>query len=83
MGFPQQEFKGGNTTKIAIEDLSLNFYEGQITVLLGHNGAGKSTTLSILSGWCLALLSRCPYPDIGDKAMKLACYGLIVHFVFK
>ncbi|XP_040611318.1 ATP-binding cassette sub-family A member 3 isoform X3 [Mesocricetus auratus] len=45
-----KEFKGGNTTKIAIEDLSLNFYEGQITVLLGHNGAGKSTTLSILSG---------------------------------
>ncbi|XP_052619339.1 phospholipid-transporting ATPase ABCA3-like [Peromyscus californicus insignis] len=43
-------FQENNTTKIAIEDLSLNIYEGQITVLLGHNGAGKSTTLSILSG---------------------------------
>ncbi|XP_038178851.1 phospholipid-transporting ATPase ABCA3-like [Arvicola amphibius] len=43
-------FQEGNTTKIAIEDLTLNLYEGQITVLLGHNGAGKSTTLSILSG---------------------------------
>ncbi|XP_060028826.1 phospholipid-transporting ATPase ABCA3-like isoform X2 [Erinaceus europaeus] len=39
-----------NSTKKAIEDLSLSFYEGQITVLLGCNGAGKSTTLSILSG---------------------------------
>lgn len=36
--------------KVAIKELSLNLYEGQITVLLGHNGAGKSTTLSILSG---------------------------------
>ncbi|KAM9583970.1 phospholipid-transporting ATPase ABCA3-like [Trichechus inunguis] len=43
-------FRARNTTKIAVRDLSLNLYEGQITVLLGHNGAGKSTTLSILSG---------------------------------
>ncbi|XP_037671069.1 ATP-binding cassette sub-family A member 3-like [Choloepus didactylus] len=43
-------FRVRNTTKIAVKDLSLNLYEGQITVLLGHNGAGKSTTLSILSG---------------------------------
>ncbi|ELK12129.1 ATP-binding cassette sub-family A member 3 [Pteropus alecto] len=45
-----KEFRVQNTTKIALKDLSLNLYEGQITVLLGHNGAGKSTTLSILSG---------------------------------
>ena len=31
--------------KVAIEDLSLNFYEGQITSFLGHNGAGKTTTM--------------------------------------
>lgn len=35
---------------MAVNDLSLNLYEGQITVLLGHNGAGKTTTLSILTG---------------------------------
>ncbi|KAM6166302.1 phospholipid-transporting ATPase ABCA3-like [Erethizon dorsatum] len=45
-----KEFKENDTTKVAIKDLSLNLYKGQITVLLGHNGAGKSTTLSILSG---------------------------------
>ncbi len=31
--------------KVAVEDLSLNFYEGQITSFLGHNGAGKTTTM--------------------------------------
>ncbi len=31
--------------QVAVEDLSLNFYEGQITSFLGHNGAGKTTTM--------------------------------------
>ncbi|XP_053607354.1 ATP-binding cassette sub-family A member 2-like isoform X2 [Plodia interpunctella] len=35
---------------IAVNNLSLNIYEDQITVLLGHNGAGKSTTISMLTG---------------------------------
>ncbi|XP_004373509.1 ATP-binding cassette sub-family A member 3-like [Trichechus manatus latirostris] len=36
--------------KVAVNDLSWNLYQGQITVLLGHNGAGKTTALSILTG---------------------------------
>lgn len=40
--------KYGN--KEAVEDLTLNMYEGHITVLLGHNGAGKTTTMSMLTG---------------------------------
>lgn len=36
--------------KVAVNDLNLNMYENQITVLLGHNGAGKSTTMSMLTG---------------------------------
>nr|XP_020862173.1 ATP-binding cassette sub-family A member 3-like [Phascolarctos cinereus] len=43
-------FKSRNTIKKAVNNLTLNMYEGQITVLLGHNGAGKTTTLSILTG---------------------------------
>jgi ABC-type polysaccharide/polyol phosphate transport system ATPase subunit len=31
--------------KTVVNNLTLNFYEGQITALLGHNGAGKSTTM--------------------------------------
>uniref|UniRef100_A0A8B9YRX8 ABC transporter domain-containing protein n=1 Tax=Bos mutus grunniens TaxID=30521 RepID=A0A8B9YRX8_BOSMU len=45
-----KEFTLQNMTVLAVQDLSLNLYEGQITVLLGHNGAGKTTTLSILTG---------------------------------
>ncbi|XP_062888600.1 phospholipid-transporting ATPase ABCA1-like isoform X1 [Mobula hypostoma] len=40
----------GNGKKVAVNGLSLNFYEGQITSFLGHNGAGKTTTMSILTG---------------------------------
>ncbi|KAK4877002.1 hypothetical protein RN001_009508 [Aquatica leii] len=36
--------------KVAVKNLSLNMYRNQITALLGHNGAGKSTTISILTG---------------------------------
>ncbi|KAJ8408339.1 hypothetical protein AAFF_G00257530 [Aldrovandia affinis] len=36
--------------KLAVNHLSLRFYEGQITSFLGHNGAGKTTTMSILTG---------------------------------
>jgi ATP-binding cassette subfamily A (ABC1) protein 3 len=36
--------------KVAVDGLNLNLCENEITVLLGHNGAGKSTTMSILTG---------------------------------
>ena len=36
--------------KLAVDDLSINFFRNQITSFLGHNGAGKTTTLSILTG---------------------------------
>ena len=36
-----KNFKQFGEVKYAVKDLSLNIYEGQITVLLGHNGAGK------------------------------------------
>uniref|UniRef100_A0A3Q3WL83 ABC transporter domain-containing protein n=1 Tax=Mola mola TaxID=94237 RepID=A0A3Q3WL83_MOLML len=36
--------------KLAVDGLSLDFYENQITSFLGHNGAGKTTTMSILTG---------------------------------
>uniref|UniRef100_A0A7N8WV91 Phospholipid-transporting ATPase ABCA1-like n=1 Tax=Mastacembelus armatus TaxID=205130 RepID=A0A7N8WV91_9TELE len=39
-----------NGKKLAVDGLSLDFYENQITSFLGHNGAGKTTTMSILTG---------------------------------
>lgn len=35
---------------LVVNNLNLNIYENQITGLLGHNGAGKSTTIFMLSG---------------------------------
>ena len=36
--------------KKAVDNLSFTAPMNQITVLLGHNGAGKSTTMNMLSG---------------------------------
>ncbi|XP_052061510.1 phospholipid-transporting ATPase ABCA3-like [Mytilus californianus] len=41
----------GKKRKVAVENTTLNVFEGQITVLLGHNGAGKTTTMSMLTGF--------------------------------
>jgi len=48
--------------RVAVKGLNLDIYEGQCTVLLGHNGAGKSTTISMLSG----LIS----PSSGDAVIE-------------
>ncbi|KAI3379590.1 hypothetical protein SNEBB_001199 [Seison nebaliae] len=37
---------------IAVHQLNMSIYSNEITVLLGHNGAGKSTTINMLSGLC-------------------------------
>lgn len=36
--------------KKVVSDLSLSLFEKEIFCLLGHNGAGKSTTINILTG---------------------------------
>uniref|UniRef100_A0A8C0ZP46 ABC transporter domain-containing protein n=1 Tax=Castor canadensis TaxID=51338 RepID=A0A8C0ZP46_CASCN len=43
-------FYRGRSKLIAVRDLSMNMYRGQITVFLGHNGAGKTTICSMLTG---------------------------------
>ena len=34
----------------AVQGINLKMYKGQIFSLLGHNGAGKSTTISMITG---------------------------------
>ena len=43
-------FVSRGSKKVAVKNFSIDVYEGQVTALLGHNGAGKSTTFNMLSG---------------------------------
>src|SRR5205807_4930684 len=45
-----RSFGEGETRTLALNDVSLDLYPGQITVLMGPSGSGKSTLLAILSG---------------------------------
>ena len=48
--------------KVAVKGISMEMAENEIFVLLGHNGAGKSTTISMLTGklCCLEMnISKC------------------------
>ena len=45
-----KEFKTNTGTKVAVDGLNLTLYNGQINVLLGHNGAGKTTAIAMLTG---------------------------------
>ncbi|RLN96484.1 hypothetical protein BBJ28_00000631 [Nothophytophthora sp. Chile5] len=46
----RKEFSIPGGTKVAVHGLDLTLYEGQITCLLGHNGAGKTTVMAMLTG---------------------------------
>ncbi|KAB0359845.1 hypothetical protein FD754_004001 [Muntiacus muntjak] len=47
----RKEYKGKPEKVEALQGICLDIYEGQLTAVLGHSGAGKSSLLSILSGW--------------------------------
>ena len=42
-----KEYKGGHR---AVDYINLKMYADQIFVLLGHNGAGKTSMISVLTG---------------------------------
>ena len=52
----------GEEQKVLLDGLNLTIYPGETHVLMGHNGAGKSTTLKTISG----LL----HPKTGDVLYK-------------
>ncbi|XP_010638873.1 ATP-binding cassette sub-family A member 9 isoform X1 [Fukomys damarensis] len=49
----KKEYKGQHEKVEALKGLVLDIYEGQITALLGHSGAGKTSLLNLLSGLSL------------------------------
>ncbi|KAL7706957.1 ATP-binding cassette protein subfamily A member 10 [Lotmaria passim] len=46
----RKRFRRGGKTFVAVNNLYWSLKEGQISVLLGHNGAGKSTTMNVMTG---------------------------------
>lgn len=65
---------------LAVEDLSFTVADGQICGLLGHNGAGKSTIMNILTGYLSATSGQVtvaghPLPEEADAAK--ACVGYL------
>ncbi len=46
----RREFDSHGTVKVAVDDLEMRLFPNQITVLLGHNGAGKTTAINLLTG---------------------------------
>ena len=43
-------FSCGKEDVVAVDNFSLKIREGEVFALLGHNGAGKSTTIGMLTG---------------------------------
>ncbi|EGG19447.1 hypothetical protein DFA_00024 [Cavenderia fasciculata] len=46
----KKDFNTGNGLRTAVDGLNLEMYQDQIHAFLGHNGAGKSTTIGMLTG---------------------------------
>jgi ABC-2 type transport system ATP-binding protein len=55
--------------RLAVDDLSLSVNRGEIYGLLGHNGAGKSTTIGMMLGQV--------WPDSGE--LKLNSHDITRH----
>ena len=49
--------------KVAVKDFSLAMLEGQITCLLGHNGAGKSSVIAMITGLTTITAGECVVYD--------------------
>ncbi|GET89743.1 ATP-binding cassette protein subfamily A, member 8, putative [Leishmania tarentolae] len=46
----RKRFRRGGKEFVAVNNLCWSLNEGEISVLLGHNGAGKSTTINLMTG---------------------------------
>ena len=46
--YPAEE---GQTSTVALEDVSLSIERGSFVVVLGHNGSGKSTLAKLIAGF--------------------------------
>jgi len=48
--FNVKDAKGKPTILRAVDNLTVDFHAGQVTAVLGHNGAGKTTSIRLMTG---------------------------------
>ena len=79
VGIVADELRKEFSEKVAVKNVTLKIYHGQITVLLGHNGAGKTTFASMLTGLYVPTsgklivdgIDAIKYPEDARKKMGL------------
>ncbi|NXI58144.1 ABCAA protein, partial [Chloroceryle aenea] len=81
----KKTFKKKGKNAEALRGLSLNIYEGQITALLGHSRAGKTTLLNVLSGFTWpsegsATIYNCKLSETGDREEIRKMIGICPQF---
>lgn len=70
-------FNKNFVTKIAVNDISFDISEGEIVGYIGSNGAGKSTTIKIMTGILVPTKGKCtvngliPYKDRQKNAKNI------------
>ncbi|KAK5983193.1 ABC transporter domain containing protein [Trichostrongylus colubriformis] len=62
-----------STGERAVDGMSLKAYVGQVTVLLGHNGAGKSTAFSVICGITAPTAGNVYIYDLDIQKQRSAC----------
>src|ERR1700752_3889575 len=80
-----RSFGSGETLTMALRDVSIDLYPGQIALLMGPSGSGKSTLLAVLSGLlhpdCGTVLSHdqdlWAMTEREREAFRLAHFGFI------
>lgn len=65
-----KNLSAGYGGKTVVEDVTLNFPLGQVTVLLGPNGSGKSTLLKVALGLIPAMNGDILYDGVKMQAMS-------------
>jgi energy-coupling factor transport system ATP-binding protein len=53
--FKNVSFAYDETQENTIKNLNVDFYEGQFTCVLGHNGSGKSTMAKLINALLVPL----------------------------
>ncbi len=75
-------FQMGEVSVVALQDFTLDVYQGELLVLLGPSGSGKTTILNIVGGLLTLLLGKSPngIPYSSFETLESVISALIAHY---